>query len=380
MAAQLIAGLDPSRFDRTLCLTRASFGTMLEDVQASGVRCLLLNRGSGREIRNWHPLVTTLLRDRIDILHAHQYGSNVVGSVLGRTLGVPVVISHEQTWAYDGDRLRVFLDRAVIARCSDVFVAVSQEDRRRMTSVERIDDCRTRWIPNAITPGARTGADVRAELGIPNGAPVVGTLSHLRPQKALEILVAAAAIVHRAIPELRVLIAGYGSEDQDRELRNQIAAVGLESVVLLLGPRADTGDFLAAVDVATSSSDYEGTPLAVMEYMAAGKPIVATRVGGTVDLIDSGVHGVLVERRDPEAMAAALLALLGDPTRKESLGRNARARFQAEFTMEIALKRFETLYEELYRATARARDEGWAPMGPASSAGGPQATAPAFTT
>ena len=125
----------------------------------------------------------------------------------------------------------------------------------------------------------------------------------------------------------------------------------------MLGHRADVPDVLAALDVAVSTSDWEGSPLAVMEYMAAGKPIVATRVGGVPDLITHGVHGLLVEPGDVDGLARSIAQLLRDPDRGDAMGTRSRRRQRLEFDVSIMLERLETLYEELFRVTERARTD-----------------------
>jgi glycosyltransferase involved in cell wall biosynthesis len=120
---------------------------------------------------------------------------------------------------------------------------------------------------------------------------------------------------------------------------------------------------LQAIDVAVSSSDFEGSPLAVMEYMAAGKPVVATAVGGVPDLIDDGVHGFLVPPQDSEALAAATAQLLRDADRAAEMGERGRVRRELEFSLDTTVKTLEDLYERLYAASPRRRERGLADGG-----------------
>jgi glycosyltransferase involved in cell wall biosynthesis len=259
--------------------------------------------------------------------------------------------------------MRRFLDREVIGRGVDAFLAVSTEDRRRMIEVEGVDPRVVRFIPNGIPPPVRRGVDVRAELGIDSEAPVIGTVGQLREQKAFDVLVGAVAALAPRFPDLKVLIAGHGPEET--KLRSLIARLGLHDAVLLLGARQDVPDVLAALDVAVCCSRFEGSPLSVMEYLAAGKPVVATRVGGVPDLVEHGVHGLLVAPDDSGALADAIAKLLESPQRAAEMGARGRARQQAEFDVNVAVRRIEQLYEQLFLTTDRARREGWAP-GPAT--------------
>ncbi len=354
LAHEIIARLDPERFERTLCVSRWSPGSArqpeiaeaLRRLDDAGVRFLGLERRSARDLRAWRPLLSLLRRERIDVLHAHKFGSNLWGAVLGTIARTPVVVAHEHTWSFVGQPMRRFLDRNLIARNVDAFLTVSREDRRRMIEIERIPAEKLIFVPNGIPPlPPPSGRDVRRELGIEPGAPVVGNVGSLRPQKALDVLVRAAGVLADRVPGVRILIVGEGEERG--ALERQIAELGLEGTVTLLGYRPDVPDVLRGVDVAASSSDFEGTPLSILEYMEAGLPVVSTRVGGVPDLIEPAVHGQLVERRDHLALADAIAELLGDRARAEQMGRRARERRRREFDIEVTVREVARIYERL---------------------------------
>lgn len=353
LVAQLAARIDRERFEPIVYVSRwapgddrhPGQGDAVAALRDQGVRVVGLGRRTKPGLVPFRRLVAEL-RDGVDVLHTHSFGSNVWGAVLGSLSGTPVVVAHEHTWSFEGQPLRKLLDRHVIARGADVVVAVSREDRRRMIEVERIPPERIRYIPNGAPPGGPgTGHDVRAELGIPPDAPVVGSVGILRAQKAFDVLVDAAVRLRDRHPGLRVLIAGYGTEHA--RLAAHIADRGLGDVVTLLGHREDVADVIRAFDVAVSSSDYEGMPLAVIEYMEAGRPVVATRVGGLPDLIVDGEQGLLVPRRDPDALAGAISRLLEDAALRERMGESGRARRDAEFDLDRMVRRVEDLYLEL---------------------------------
>jgi glycosyltransferase involved in cell wall biosynthesis len=186
---------------------------------------------------------------------------------------------------------------------------------------------------------------IRSELGIEAGQPVVVTVGFLRSEKAYEVLIEAAAQIAPSVPGLRVLIAGGGPEEA--KLQALIDDLGLGEVVTLLGIRGDVPDLLAAADVAVCCSDFEGGPLAVMEYMGAGLPVVATRVGGLPELVRDGETGVLVPPRDPAALADALAGLLAEPARREALGAAGRKLRDDEYGIDSFIGRLEALYERL---------------------------------
>jgi glycosyltransferase involved in cell wall biosynthesis len=354
LAAEVAKRLDPSRFERILCVTRWSaerrFPIRLaarDELQAAGVRFLGLERASAANLREWRPIVSLIRNEPVDVLHAHKFGSNLWASLLGLVARPPVVVAHEHTWSYEGQLLRRLADRFVIARRADAFVAVSREDRRRMIEIEGIDPAKIRFIPNGIAaePGEPPG-DPRGELGIAPDAPVIGAVGALRPQKAYPNLIHAAASLRPRFPGLRVLIVGDGPERV--RLEGLISELGLEECVTILGHRGDVPALLRAMDVAVVASDFEGSPLSVMEYMEAARPVIATRVGGVPDLVDEGVNGLLVEPGDPEALAAAAAQLLDDPERASRMGAAGRELRRREFDIDVTVRRIQELYEELW--------------------------------
>lgn len=361
-AAELAAELDPERFERTYCATRWPYedgdepgdAAAVAALESAGVEVLGLARRSRLALGSWAPLVRMLRSRPIDVLHAHKFGSNLWGSVLGSLSRVPVIVSHEHTWSYEGNRPRVLLDRHVVGRLSDAVVAVSADDRRKMIEIEGIPPDRVVLIPNGIgDPRPVTGTDVRAELGIGPGDPVAGAIGHLREQKAYDVMIEAAALLRSRVPALRWLIVGEGGKRP--ELDALIGERGLGDVVRLLGHRDDVGDVIAAMDFGVSSSSFEGSPLALMELMAAGRPIVATAVGGVPDLVIEGETGLLVPPAEPAALASALERLVADRDLAGRMGEAGRIRQRRHFTFADTVRRVEGLYEELFlRATTNA--------------------------
>jgi glycosyltransferase involved in cell wall biosynthesis len=354
LALDIATHLDPSRFRSTMCASRfAPNGEpsenerqALERMRQASVHFLPLTRRRRGEVLPWRHVARYARRERVEVLHAHLFGSNLWGTIIGRLARVPVVVAHEHTWSYEGQPLRRTLDREVIARWSDAFIAVSREDRRKMVEIERIPPERIRFLANGIAAQTPTpGRDLRTELGIPSEAPVIGAVGRLRAQKAHDVLIRAGALLRKDHPGLRVAIAGNGSEKQ--RLEALASELGMQDAVMMLGRRLDIPDLLTIFDVTVCSSEFEGSPLAVMEYMEAARPIVATNVGGVPDLIEDGVHGLLVPPCDPPRLAEAIDALLRDPVRARSMGERARERRRQEFDLDTMVGNVEALYEEL---------------------------------
>ena len=361
LALQIATGLDRERFESTLCASRLApedladpaVAHALDLCRAAGVRVVGLGRRGKADVHVWRRLGAELRRRRIDVLHAHKHGSNVWGAAIGALARTPAIVCHEHSWSYEGQPVRRLLDRELIGRCADAFVAVSSEDRRRMLEVERVPRRVVRFIPNGVPePDPPSGHDVRAELGIPAGALVVGSVGFLRAVKDYAMLVRAAGRLAASRPDLHVLIIGEGEERATLEALAD--DVGLDGRVHLPGRRQDISDVLAALDVGVCCSTSEGSPLSVMEYMAAGLPVIGTRVGGIPDLVGDGETGLLVPSGDDAALAAALARLLGDAGLRARMGQAGRRRRAANFDLRVTIERVEALYAELLASSLRA--------------------------
>ncbi|HXF74030.1 MAG TPA: glycosyltransferase, partial [Actinomycetota bacterium] len=185
---------------------------------------------------------------------------------------------------------------------------------------------------------------VLADLGIPDGVPVVATVANFKIHKGHRHLLEAASIVRRSLPEARFVLAGVGPTEP--RVREQAAALGLDGSVVFAGLRDDAPRIAAASDLFVLPSEREGLPIALLEAMALGRAVVATRIGGIPEVVEEGRQGILVPPRDPAALAEAILALLGDPGRRARMGEEARRR-AADFDLRRAVRRIEDVYEEL---------------------------------
>jgi len=358
VAVDLALSLDRSRFEASFCALKTTTQPTREpDIRAEGLAYTPLGLRTIRAPRGFAAFVRLLRRERIDIVHAHLWDANLWAALAAPLARFPVLVAHEHTWSYEGRPLRVATDRHVISRISSAMVCVSEYDRRKMVEIEKIPFERIRVLPNGIPPLAPlTGHDLRAELGIPTSSPLVGAVAVARRQKRLDVLLEAVAQLNHEFPDVHLAIAGSGgSLGELPALERQAMSLGIRDRVHFLGLRSDIPDLLAAFDAACLSSDFEGQPLSVMEYMAAGKPIVSTKVGGLPEMIRDGVEGLLVPRRDPTALAAALKRLLLDRSAAAAMGAAARERQVKEFSLDAAVARVEALYDETWEKASRRR-------------------------
>jgi glycosyltransferase involved in cell wall biosynthesis len=230
-----------------------------------------------------------------------------------------------------------------VASLADLVIANSESGRRFHVDRGYPAD-RTTVIPNGIDtdrfrPRPEARATLRAELGVPPDAPVIGIVARLDPMKGHELFLQAAARLLVRLPEVRFVVVGGGEVGAVDRLRGRATALGLGDRVRFVGPREDIERVYAALDVATSASSFgEGFPNAVAEAMASGVPCVVTDVGDSARIV--GSHGVVVDRDDPDALARAWSSVLeaGQVAAPGSL----RDRIVARFSVERLVERTES--------------------------------------
>ncbi|MBA3585933.1 MAG: glycosyltransferase [Gemmatimonadetes bacterium] len=240
--------------------------------------------------------------------------------------------------------MRADLNHRAARACVDRYIAVSEEVARRMRARFRVPASKLQVVRNGIDLDRYCrAADPRLRLLLARDEPraVVLTVARLDPQKGHEYLLAAAA----AIPQAVFVFAGEGEERP--RLERMARALGVADRVRFLGHRSDIPDLLAVCDVFVLPSLYEGLPLAVLEAMAAAKPVVATAVGGTDEAVTNGKSGLLVPPAEPSALADAIRTVLGDPTVARRLGEAGQARARREFSASRMIREVSGVYEDL---------------------------------
>jgi len=186
---------------------------------------------------------------------------------------------------------------------------------------------------------------LREELGIPPGAPVFGTVSVFRRLKGLQFLLEASREILRVLPEARLLLAGKGPQEEN--LRQQAEALGIGKSVLLPGFREDIPRVLNTIDVFVFPSLQEALGTAILEALAMGKAVVASRVGGIPEVVEEGKTGFLVEPGNPAAIAGKVLLLLKNPELRGQMGDRGRRFVEAQYDNRLMVRRLEALYREL---------------------------------
>ena len=241
---------------------------------------------------------------------------------------------------------------------TDHVIAISQAGADSFKDRWGWSDERVTRIWNGIGAGrvvpSKRSAVVRESLGAPAGCGVICNVANLTSPKAQEILVRAMAELHPEVPEVRCWIAG--SPELEPPTAGMVAAEvtsrRLEPCVQLLGPRRDVANLINAADVFVLSSRQEGFPITILEAMAAGKPVVATDVGGCAEAVVDGKTGLIVPPEDPHALAEALRRVLTHPEEARRMGEAGRRRVLANFTIEHMIDQHVEVYERVIAGRA----------------------------
>lgn len=335
-------------------LTDRHDGAPADEIARAGIRRHDLGARRLADPRALGRLLQLLHRERFDLIHAHGQDASILAAAASLLRPTPLVVTRHVLEEPDGtarQRARAALALASLRRASAV-VAVSRSVATRLLESGVVPDHRLRVIHNGIEPrrfgadrGGLSRAEARYSLGVDGHARVVLVPAVLREGKGHEVLLATLPGLRKRVPEVRVLFAGDGEREAD--LRRVARDRAVEDVVRFLGFRTDMPTLLAAADVVVLPSLAEALPTVLLEAAAAGRPVVATRIGGIPEVVVHGRTGLLVPVRDEAALHRAVLALLRDDDRSRRMGREARARADERFSIHRQVERTVELWAEV---------------------------------
>lgn len=317
-------------------------GALMEEAHRRGVRAFDLGKKAGLDPSLFVRLAGLLRRERVDVVHTHNFAPLIYGTLAARALGLPTLNTRHGRAPLSTHRLIWSLTRRA--------VAVSEDARRELVRHNRIAPDKVSVILNGVdiaafgAPGG-DGSELRHELRLPADATVFGIVARLAPEKDHATLLEAFRLLLRGGADACLVVIGGGP--LEGALRSQAERSGLSERVRFLGFRTDIPALLRCLDVFVLSSTMEGISLTLLEAMAASLPIVATDVGGNREVVIEGVTGLLVPDGNPEAMASAMASLHRDPERARALGASGRERAVRVFDIEQMVDAYVALYESL---------------------------------
>jgi glycosyltransferase involved in cell wall biosynthesis len=292
-------------------------------------------------------------RLRPDVVHTHQVGALFYAGPAAQKAGVPAII-HTEHGKHYAARFGTRVLGKIAARSARRFCCVSTDVADEVKRYRVAPERKLIVVPNGIDTArflAPPDSELRRSLGIPEEAPVVGTIGRLSEVKRQDVLLRGFALVRRSVPDVHLLLVGDGP--LRAELQRLASELGIGEVTHFAGYQSQPERFLALMSVFALTSRSEGMPLAVLEAWAAGVPVVASAVGGLPELIDQDRTGLLFPALDERALAAAMERLLLDRAAAVAMGDRGREWVQSQYTLERMAQRYRQHYVDLLSAARR---------------------------
>jgi glycosyltransferase involved in cell wall biosynthesis len=356
--------LDPATFQSLLVCGKEgdAEGSLLGLAVSRGIQPIVLP-SLGRAVRPLNDLSTTLrlvslMRElRPDVVHTHMAKAGTAGRLAARIAGVPIIVhtyhGHVFHSYFSPNVSAVFrgVERA-LAKVTDRVIAIGETQRHDIMRYDIAPPEKIEVIPlglelDRFRDVTKLRGSLRRELGLQDDHPLIGIVARLVPIKAHEVFLEAAANVLRQVPRARFIIVGDG--ERRHELEQLANALGIGGATYFLGWRAELEQVYADLDVVTLTSLNEGSPVALIEAMTAGRPVVSTDVGGVREVIQDGVSGLLVPPHDSPQLARAIVQLLDDSTLSARLGRAAQSAAYPRYASGRLLREVESLYLRIAR-------------------------------
>jgi len=340
----LASSLDPSRFRSIVCLFRP--GWLYDASRDQGVPTSIIGINGAIDLR-WARAFSALVRkERVAVIHAHEFTANAYGSFMGRIMGVPVVATvHGKN--YYAEQVKRRMAYRYVSRVSRM-VAVSEDLKQFIVRRVGVAENRVNVIYNGVELAGPPPLDqlsaIRADLRLGEFDHVIGAVGSLYPVKGHIHLIRALPDILRACPRTLLLVVGRGELEQ--ALKAEVAKWDLDSRVRFLGFRNDVPALLSLFDVFVLPSLSEGLSMALLEAMAAGKPVVATRVGGNSELVLDGDTGFLVDAESPESISDRVVAILRDRQQAARMGDRGRRRVRDKFSFRAMVDHYQSYYAQ----------------------------------
>lgn len=341
--------LNNNKFKSYFC-TLSGPGWLTEEVEALGIKCYSLGITNGINYpAGFMRLMKVIKEIQPDIIHSQLRFASFFGSLAGKIKRKPIVLSTRTYTSYFGKY--EFLDPWA-ARFSDFMTAVSNSAKEILVRKERMPANKIRVLYNGIelkkfqAPSDEKIKECRNRFDLDNCI-VIGIVANLHQIKGHRYLLEAAEILTKKFTNLRFLIVGDGI--LRKELEDFVSRAKLKKIVKFTGLQQgqDLVNILSIMDIFVHPSLNEGVSISIMEAMSMGKPVVATNVGGTPELVIDKKTGLLVKPKDSKALAEALAKLIKEPQLISEMGKNAQERIKNNFTIEKTVRNYENLYEEL---------------------------------
>ena len=347
-------GLNDNQYDISVCSLKNK-GEIASALERRGIEVYGLHMGDGERFTGWLSSIVALLRlflclmkKKPTIVHSFLFRANILARIAGYLTGVPIVISSVRVMG--GEKKYFHYVERITSFMVDHYVAVSESVRTYTIDKSRISDKKMSVIYNGVNVKDQNDSRERhakIPFKIGNEDRILMTSGRLHEQKGHHYLIHAVSKVRKEFPKVKLLVIGEGEEENN--LKKLVQSLDLTNVVIFTGLRSDIEGILHMAEIFILSSLWEGLPNALLEAMAAGKPVVATEVGGIPELLVHEETGILIPPADTDALAIAVMDLLRNKLKAKDMGEAGRIRADKHFGIYKMIEKTEKLYQELLK-------------------------------
>ncbi len=346
MIKTLIQGLSHSEYSISL-VTLMGDDTLINQVKPFCLEVLNLKAKSIFDFKALIRLIRFLKRGHFGILHTFLFHANILGRVLGRLLGIPIIVSSQRSVDHWRKKYHVLLDRWTSRYC-DLIISNSQAGKERLEQIEKISPQKIEVVYNGLDfseiPKINEIKSSKKEMDFEDKK-VIGMVANFRGMKGHACFIEMTEFLLKERSDLHFIFVGEGCEKVQYE--EQVQKRGIALHFHFLGRVSLIYEALNLMDIFVLPSEWEGFPVSILEAMAWGIPVIATNVGGVPEIVEHEKTGFLIPPKNPLALNHAILEILKNDTLREKLIQNAQRRVKEQFTQEKMVLKTKSLYEYL---------------------------------
>ena len=347
MVTNLVNHIDPNRFVSTI-ISFAPLQSLNNRVDLNRVQVLSLNKKGGNNPVLIYKTYLMLKKIGADIVQTHNWGTALEGILGAKLAGIPGIV-HAERGTIEDKKRNIVLQR-FLWNFADQVLSVSEAHCQNVTNTIGFPHEQIKVIANGVDvtryfPNPAKKEEVRKRLGLKKGSLYIGTVGSLRPVKNQSLLIKACKTILPYFDHVEVLIVGEGPLES--QLIQEANTLGLSGKIHFAGVQPNIPDVLNALDIFVLPSRSEGMPNAVLEAMACGIPTIATSVGGSPEIIEDGISGMLIASEDEGHLTRALTELIQDDEKRRMIGSEGRKRVLSHFNLKKMVLKYQELYEAL---------------------------------
>lgn len=344
----LICGIDKTKYNPVILIKGQ--GWLDNELRSNGFETIIINPKGSFNFRYLWSLIKIIKKYKVELIHSHLLGSNIYASAAGLLTGIPVISTfHGAVDVKQNERFR-WLKFQIINMGSSWIVTVSDHLKSQLWDISNISRKKTIIIYNGINLEKYQRINdktLRKELNITDETILIGAVGNIRRPKSYDVLMNAAAILHKETDNYKFVIAGEGSGSIYDELVELQSKLDLKSNVYFIGFRPDVARIMSNMDIFLLTSESEGFSLSTIEAMACELPVIATRSGGPEEIITDGIDGLLVNTNSPAQIANAIRKLTEDKQLRENIIKNATRLVKEKYTTEKMLNNYDAVYQQV---------------------------------